>query len=369
MNSLVIRAGFEHRVPAGQALAVDRGKFSQMIHDELTKNPNFELVSEEITSLPSNEELEKSGDVWIISSGPLTSDGLFQSLQSIAGEKELHFYDAIAPVIEGDTLDQSVIFRQSRWEEGDGDYLNIPLDQEQYVKFIEDVRAAEKVPLHSFEKIKYFESCLPIEVMAERGVDTLRFGPMKPVGLTDPRTGRRPYAAIQLRMEDRQGAMYSMVGFQTKMKWPEQTRIFRSLPGLENAEFFKLGSVHRNTYLNSPKLLNENLSFKSAPRILLAGQISGVEGYTESAAMGLLAGRSAAGLIEGREVLMPPEGTMIGSLYRHVTLGGLGDYQPMNANLGLLPTIPKQRGVSKADRKKLQCDRADEKFATYIEHM
>ncbi|SME90364.1 methylenetetrahydrofolate--tRNA-(uracil(54)-C(5))-methyltransferase (FADH(2)-oxidizing) TrmFO [Pseudobacteriovorax antillogorgiicola] len=367
LDSLVVKAAKEARVPAGQALAVDREQFSGIISKTLQNNPNFELVEDEVSSLPTEDELLKSGDCWIVSSGPLTSNDLSKELLKLCGEEdELHFYDAIAPVIEGDSINRSVVYSASRWQEGEGDYLNIPLNKDQYNAFVDEVIAAEKMPLHDFEDVKYFESCLPIEVMIERGRDTLRFGPMKPSGLNDPATGRWAYANIQLRMEDREGAMYSMVGFQTKMKWPEQKRIFRTLPGLENAEFFKLGSVHRNTYLNSPKVLTDDLSFKRNRRILLAGQITGVEGYTESAAMGLLAGRAAAAKVLGKAAAaMPPQETMMGSLLSHVVSGGRGDYSPMNANLGLLPTIPKKRGVSKADRKAEQCSRAFEKFQDF----
>ncbi len=369
-NSLIVQAAFKNSVPAGQALAVDRRLFSQFIFEQLHSYDRFKLCSEEISQLPSVSEIEESQDLWIIASGPLTSENLFESLSHLCGREELYFYDAIAPVVEADSINPEVIFRANRWQKpGDGDYLNIPLSKDQYIQFVKDICDAEKVPLHSFEKAKYFESCLPIEVMAERGVDTLRYGPMKPIGLVDPRTGRRPYAAVQLRMEDRHGAMFSMVGFQTKMKWPEQTRIFRSLPGMAEAEFFKLGSVHRNTYLNSPKLLNADLSLKASPRIFLAGQISGVEGYTESAAMGLLAGRAASSKMMGSRFLMPPHNTIMGGLYHHIVDGGCGDFQPMNANLGLLKPIPKQRGVSKESRKLRQYKSASSVFEEYMQNM
>ncbi|NRA64283.1 MAG: methylenetetrahydrofolate--tRNA-(uracil(54)-C(5))-methyltransferase (FADH(2)-oxidizing) TrmFO [Pseudobacteriovorax sp.] len=359
-NSLVVQCAKEAAVPAGQALAVDRLKFSASIRKQLESYENFSLVHKEVASIPEDLEGYEAEDLVIVASGPLTSDDLSNFVSKAIGRNDnLYFYDAIAPVVSGDTLDETKIFRASRWDEdADGDYLNIPLTKEQYEEFIDDVLAAEKAPLHNFEEPNYFESCLPIEVMAGRGRDTLRFGPMKPSGLTDPKTGRWPYANIQLRMEDNQGAMYSLVGFQTKMKWPEQKRIFSKLPGLENVEFYKLGSVHRNTYINGPEALDQNLRLKNRPDILMAGQITGVEGYTESAAIGLLAGRSAASILTERNLRMPPFNTMMGSLLHHVTVGTRGDYQPMNANLGLLPRIPKQRGVSKAERKKIQCERA-----------
>lgn len=368
MNSLVVKSAMGARVPAGQALAVDREQFSSSITNSLLSQEGFELVKGEVVEIPGADELAASGEVWVIASGPLTSDALSKSIMSLCqDESELHFYDAIAPVIDGESINYDEVFRASRWEDGEGDYLNIPLDKEQYEAFVDAVIAAEKMPLHSFENVKYFESCLPIEVMIERGRETLRFGPMKPSGLDNPKTGRWSHANIQLRMEDRNGSMYSMVGFQTKMKWPEQKRIFQMLPGLKEAEFLKLGSVHRNTYLNSPRVLNKDLSFKTNPRVFLAGQITGVEGYTESAAIDLLAGRSAARKAQGESFTMPPYNTMMGALYYHVIDGQKGEYSPMNTNLGLLPTIPKQRGVSKADRKAEQCKRAFQTFQDWVQ--
>ncbi len=368
LNSLIIREAKRASVPAGQALAVERTLFSKGIEEALNSFPNFQRIDQEIESLPSQEELEKSGDVWIVASGPLTSDPLTKALQNLAPEgQRLHFYDAIAPVMEMDSIDTSIAFKASRYgEPGEGDYWNIPLNKEEYYAFVEAVKAAEYMPLHEFEEVKYFEACLPIEVMIERGIETLRFGPMKPVGLTDPRTGRWPYAAIQLRQENKHGSMVSMVGFQTKMKWPEQKRIFSTLPALANVEFFRFGSVHRNTYLKSPEVLSTDLSFKANPRIFLAGQVSGVEGYTESAAMGLLAGRAAAARASHNSFPMPPADCMIGALKHYVTDGGLGEFQPMNTNLGLLPTVPKKRGVSKAERKAKQAELCRETFSRYL---
>lgn len=367
LDSLIIRAAKVASVPAGMALAVERVAFSKGVLEALSEFPNFERVDMEITGLPSPSELEKSGDVWIVASGPLTSDALAEALQKMAPEgRRLHFYDAIAPVLEMDSVDTSIAFKQSRYDEtGDGDYWNLPLNKDEYYAFVDAVIEAEKMPLHEFEDVKYFEACLPIEVMIERGRETLRFGPMKPVGLTDPRTGRWPYAAVQLRLENKQESMVSMVGFQTKMKWPEQKRVFQMIPGLKDVEFFRFGSVHRNTYLKSPDVLSSDLSFKASPRVFLAGQISGVEGYTESSALGLLAGRAAAARALGQEFIMPPKETMIGALKDYVTEGGLGDFQPMNTNLGLLPTVPKRRNVTKMERKAEQARLARETFAQY----
>lgn len=368
LDSLIIREAKKAAVPAGQALAVERTLFSKGVEDALQGSPNFERVHQEVTALPSFQELEESGDIWIVASGPLTSDGLAGALKDLAPEgRRLHFYDAIAPVLEMDSIDTTVAFKASRYDEsGDGDYWNIPLNKEEYYAFVEAVKTAEYMPLHEFEDVKYFEACLPIEVMIERGPETLRFGPMKPVGLTDPRTGRWPYAAIQLRLENKHGSMVSMVGFQTKMKWPEQKRVFATIPALSQVEFFRFGSVHRNTYLKSPDVLNSDLSFKTNPRVFLAGQVSGVEGYTESAALGLLAGRAAVAKTLGKIFPMPPQECMIGALKHYVTQGGLGDFQPMNTNLGLLPTVPKRRGMSKADRKSEQARLCRETFRRYL---
>lgn len=367
LDSLIIRAALASAVPAGNALAVERKVFSKFIADSLGAHENFRMQTEEIEELPSAADADAEDSVWIIASGPLTSPHLSASLQNlVSGKQSLHFYDAIAPILEADSIDSSIAFRASRYEEGDGDYINLPLNKEEYEAFIDAVMAAEKSPLHEFEETKYFEACLPIEVMIERGRETLRFGPMKPMGLVDPRTGHRPWAAVQLRQENREGSMLSMVGFQTKMKWPEQKRVFAMLPGLRDVEFFRFGSVHRNTYLRSPELLSSDLSFRSAPHIFLAGQITGVEGYVESAAIGLVAGRFASARLQGKTWESPPSGTMLGALTQYVTKGGLGEFQPMNANLGLLPSAPKLRRQSRADRKAQQADQARQLFSAYL---
>ena len=380
LSSLVIQAAYKARVPAGMALAVDRTLFSKEIESSLMTSPLFEKVIEEVNELPSLEELASRNEHWIIATGPLTTDSLSQCLGRLAGsEKHFAFYDAIAPVLDAESLDfeDGQLFWADRWQDEkndknqnedsdiapiEGDYLNVPLSKDQYHSFVREVLSSQKSALHDFEDVKYFESCLPIEVMAERGVDTLRFGPMKPVGLTNPRTGRWAYACVQLRAENLQKSMLSMVGFQTKMKWPEQKRVFAMLPGFKNVEFHRMGSVHRNSYLNSPKCLSYDLSFRSNPFVTVAGQITGVEGYTESAAIGLLAGRHVAAKVLGSRFVSPPASSMLGSLLNYVTVGPLGDFQPMNANLGLLPTQPKVKGISKADRKAKQVAEAWQMF-------
>ncbi len=368
LDSLIVKAAYHAAVPAGQALAVERTVFSQYIQDALQSFSGFEKIDGEVKHLPSDPALVPDHELWIVASGPLTSSVLMEQLQTLCHDgKRLHFYDAIAPILETESIDESIVFRASRYDEsGDGDYLNVPLNKEEYDNFVEAISSAEKMPLHEFEDVKYFESCLPIEVMIERGRDTLRFGPMKPMGLIDPRTGHRPWAAVQLRQENKEGTMVSMVGFQTKMKWPEQKRIFNTLPGLSQVEFFRYGSVHRNSYLKSPDVLAEDFSFQTAPHIFLAGQITGVEGYTESAAIGLLVGRAASARLHQKHFVMPPEGTLLGCLHQYVTVGGLGEYQPMNANLGLLPALPKQRGLTKTDRKTIKCSKARAVFEEYM---
>ncbi len=369
-DSLILKAAHHARVPAGQALSVDRKKMSAYVKECLLSHKNFTLKVDEVICLASEEQLKESNSAIIVATGPLTSDGLAAELKKISGSDErLYFYDAIAPIVMTDSIDFDYCFRQDRYDkgDGDGDYLNIPLDKKQYEDFISAVSQAEKAPLHAFEETSYFESCLPIEVMIERGADTLRFGPMKPVGLTDPKTGRRPYAVIQLRVENEHKTMYSMVGFQTKMKWPEQKRVFAMLPALKNADYCRLGSVHRNTYVESPKVLSEDLSFKNNRRVFLAGQITGVEGYLESAAIGLIAGHTATSAVRHAKFPLPPSESMLGALLSYVTKGPKGKFSPMNANLGLLPGIEKRKGVSKADRKQEQCRRAGEVFLQYLE--
>jgi len=348
-GSLVMKAALETRVPAGKALAVDRELFAREVTRAVEAAPAISIIREEVTDVP------KDGLV-IIATGPLTSDALARAVQGLVGVEYLHFYDAIAPIVLAESLDLSRVFRQSRYgEPGEGDYLNCPLDRAGYEAFVRALLDADKVPFREFEEARYFEGCLPLEVMAERGPETLRFGPMKPVGLTDPATGATPHAVVQLRQEDLERTMYNMVGFQTKLTWPEQERVFRTIPGLERAEFVRLGSIHRNTFVCAPEVLLSTLQLRKAPNVLLAGQISGVEGYVESTAMGWLAGVNASRLAQGREPLVPPPVTAHGALVRHISTAASRGFQPMNVNFGLFPRLEsriprKERGRAYAAR-------------------
>ncbi|HKQ33532.1 MAG TPA: methylenetetrahydrofolate--tRNA-(uracil(54)-C(5))-methyltransferase (FADH(2)-oxidizing) TrmFO, partial [Thermodesulfobacteriota bacterium] len=335
LGSLVLEAAGRTRVPAGKALAVDRGAFAQHITESIENNPLIELVREEFDSIPDSPDIPV-----IIATGPLTSEPLAQEIRKLTESDHLYFYDAISPIIDGDSIDYSKVYRASRYEDGEtgeGDYLNCPLNKDEYYALVEEISGAEKVETRDFEKGIYFESCLPVEEIVERGRDTLRFGPARPVGLRDPRTGSLPYAVLQLRAENRERSMYNMVGFQTKLRYPEQRRIFSMIPGLENAEFMRYGSVHRNTYIDSPRLLRETLQLIKNDNIFFAGQIVGVEGYIESAAMGIIAGINAARVARGEDpVVLPPE-TATGSLLRYISDGSVKNFQPMNINFGLFP--------------------------------
>jgi methylenetetrahydrofolate--tRNA-(uracil-5-)-methyltransferase len=336
-NSLIMAAGDANRVPAGGAMAVDRGAFSEAVTDKLTTHPLVTIAREEVAGLPP-----KSWKSVILATGPLTSPALSDAILKITGEDSLAFFDAIAPVIHRETIDFTKVWFQSRYDKGDGaDYINCPLDEAQYAGFIEGLRAGDTMPFHDWEKnTPYFEGCLPIEVMAERGAETLRFGPMKPVGLTNAHTGGKAHAVVQLRQDNALGTLYNMVGFQTKLKHGEQTRIFRAIPGLENAKFARLGGIHRNTFINSPRLLDCALRLKADTRLRFAGQITGVEGYVESAACGLLAGRFAVSEHQGIAMAPPPATTAMGALLRHIVNGAKADnFQPMNVNFGLFPPI------------------------------
>jgi methylenetetrahydrofolate--tRNA-(uracil-5-)-methyltransferase len=352
MGSLIIEAAEHTRVPAGKALAVDREKFAQFITQKIDNNNRITVVREEIRKLPAPSSGNSAA---IIATGPLTSDALAASLSQLTGKEHLAFYDAIAPIVESDSLDRNIVFQASRYDDGPGDYLNCPMDKSQYENFITELARAQKVPLKSFEKQKYFEGCLPIEVMVERGPDTLRFGPMKPVGLIAPRTGREAHAVVQLRMENKEGTHYNMVGFQTKLTYSEQRRIFRMIPGMEQAQFSRLGSIHRNTFVCGPELLLPSLQVKKRPDLLVAGQLSGVEGYVESTAIGLLAGINGARLIAGSKPVVPPAETALGALVTHLTATDPKRFQPSNINFGLFPRlqqkIPKKfRGEKYAER-------------------
>jgi methylenetetrahydrofolate--tRNA-(uracil-5-)-methyltransferase len=335
LDSLILSAADACRVPAGKALAVDRVQFSREVTEAIRAQPQIEVVHEEVTELPEG--------LAILATGPLTSDALAATIGRVCGDS-LYFYDSISPTVYADSLDHDVVFRASRYEDGEGDYLNIPLSRRQYYDFVDELLRAEKVPLHRFEKAIYFEACLPIEVMAERGRDTLAFGPMKPVGLRDPRGGVPPFAIVQLRQEDKTGTLCNFVGFQTKMRIGEQRRIFRSLPGMEGAVFARYGSAHRNTFVRAPSLLDDQLQHRERDGLYFAGQIAGVEGYVESTALGLLAGIFAAARVLGKAAAVPPPTTALGALLRHLREANPESFQPMNVNYGLFPAIPAQAG-------------------------
>jgi methylenetetrahydrofolate--tRNA-(uracil-5-)-methyltransferase len=333
LNSLVIRIAEQARVPAGSALAVDRDRFAQGITIELESHPNIRILREEIKEIPTD-------CVCIVATGPLTSDAMAVAIRSLTHSKSLYFFDAISPILDADSINMDVVFRASRYDKGTADYLNCPMDQPVYDAFYEAMLKAEKVQPKEFEKVPYFEGCIPIEVMAERGRQTMLFGPLKPVGLEDPRTGRRPHAVVQLRPENVHGSCYNMVGFQTKLTYPEQRRVFRMIPGLENAEFLRYGSLHRNTFVNSPQLLRDTLQLKVRGTSFFAGQLVGVEGYTESAAMGGLAGINAARGLAGLPPVTPPPNTAHGSLIQYITTTDPRHFQPINTNFGLFPPLP-----------------------------
>jgi methylenetetrahydrofolate--tRNA-(uracil-5-)-methyltransferase len=335
LGSLIIRAAEKTRVPAGGSLAVDREEFSGFITETLEREANVKIVRREITEVPID------GPV-IIATGPLTSEALTRSLMLITGGKALYFYDAVSPIVVKESIDHKIAFKASRYGRGGDDYVNCPMTRQQYYAFVEALIQAEKVPLREFEKEAYFQGCVPVEELARRGKDTLAFGPLRPVGLIDPRTKERPFAVVQLRQDNRAGTLYSMVGFQTKLKWEAQKRVFRAIPALERAEFVRFGSLHRNTFVNSPQLLRESLQLRDQPRIFLAGQITGVEGYVESAAMGLLAGISASLWIKKASMITPSPTTALGSLVHYVAHANPTGFQPMNVNFGLLPALEKK---------------------------
>ncbi|MCX7983034.1 MAG: methylenetetrahydrofolate--tRNA-(uracil(54)-C(5))-methyltransferase (FADH(2)-oxidizing) TrmFO [Syntrophales bacterium] len=332
LDSITMLAADKTTVPAGRALAVDRQRFSQTVEEYLTeKKPLFELIRKEVTTLPEERPL-------LIASGPLTSDALTEALKKMLRQDYLYFYDAISPLVFAETIDYSHAFWASRYDEG-ADYLNLPLDEKQYDRFWRALVEADQVPPHPFEEQRYFEGCLPIEVMAKRGRDTLRFGPMKPVGLKEPTTGRRPFAVVQLRRENVEGSLFNMVGFQTRLRWKEQEKVFRLIPGLDKAEFARYGSIHRNTFINSPSLLTRSLALRHEEGIFFAGQITGVEGYIESAAMGLLAGLSIIFYLRRQDFVPPPPTTAMGALLQYITKANKKEFQPMNVNFGLFPPL------------------------------
>ena len=333
LGSLVMEAAEKTSVAAGGALAVDRDLFSEYITDKIRSAPNIEVVTGEVTELP------ESGAV-IVATGPLTSDALAENLRERFGGT-LSFYDAVAPIVTADSLDWDRVFLGARYDRGDADYVNCPMERDEYDAFYDALVSAERAPLHEFDSAdpKVYEGCMPVEIMASRGRDTLRFGPLRPVGLSDPKTGRRPWANVQLRLENAAGTLYNLVGFQTNLKFGEQKRVFSMIPGLENAEFVRYGVMHRDTFMDSPRLLDRNLSLKSEPRLFFAGQFTGVEGYTESAATGILAGINAARYLCGEAPLILPETTMLGALVGYITDESVSNFQPMGANMGILPPL------------------------------
>ncbi len=357
MGSVLLSCADRTRVAAGSALAVDRHLFAEAMTRAVESEPAIEVVREECTSLPDGPA--------IIATGPLTSSALSDAIEAALGDGGLAFFDAIAPIVHRDGLDDSVVFEAGRFDE-DADYLNCPMDREEYEAFIDALCAGEAHEGHDWDAVPYFEGCLPIEVMATRGRDTLRFGPMKPIGLTDPRTGARPWAVVQLRREDRAGQMWNMVGFQTRLRIGEQRRIFSSIPGLAEAEFLRWGSIHRNSYLNFPERLTEYGALPGRPDLLFAGQLTGVEGYTESAASGILAGRNMARLLAGAEPAVPPPTTMLGGLYRYLRDAEPGRFQPMNSNWGLVDPLP-GRVRDKREKRRRLAERAQADFLSWLE--
>ena len=334
LGSLLIRVADEVKVPAGQALAVDRELFSKKVTEEIEKNENIEIIREEVTKINEDEYT-------IIATGPLTSDILYEEIQKLIKEDSLHFYDAAAPIVEKDSINMNIAFYGDRYGKGDSSYINLPMNESEYKDFYNNLINAEVVTLHDFEKREIFEGCMPVEVMAKRGEDTLRYGPLKPVGFTDPRTGKRPYAIVQLRQDNAVGTLYNMVGFQTNLKYGEQKRVFSKIPGLENAEFVKYGVMHRNTFINSTKLLDETYCMKNKENIYFAGQITGVEGYVESIASGLVSAINLANKIQGKEKLIFDKENMIGALSKYISTEN-DKFQPMNANFGILPPLEKR---------------------------
>jgi methylenetetrahydrofolate--tRNA-(uracil-5-)-methyltransferase len=364
LGSLILQAADKAQVPAGEALAVDRLIFANEITSALESHPNLTVIRDEFTGpLISSDDT-----VTIIATGPLTSDKLAEQIQSLTGQGELFFYDAVAPTIDASTIDREKVFIQSRYDKGDAAYINCPFNREEYEAFYDALLHAELAPVHEHESgTKYFEGCLPIEVLASRGPKTLSFGPMKPVGLTDPRTGHRPWAVLQLRQENLAATLYSMVGFQTRMKWGEQKRVFQMIPGLENAEFVRYGVIHRNTYLRSPGLLTETLQMREHPNLLFAGQITGVEGYVESAATGILAGRNAAAIALGTPALTLPTTTMLGALVDYVCNYDGKDFQPMNSNWGIVPPL-ENAPRDKREKARLYAERGLEALDSILEN-
>ena len=361
-NSLVMEAAAATRVPAGAALSVDRIEFAEFITERIEQHPNIEIVREEMKTIPPDE-------VSIIATGPLTSDALTAEIMRFTGDDQLYFYDAIAPIVAADSIDMSIAFKAARYGKGGDDYINCPLDKTQYELFVNEVLAARSVPVKRFEDTQWFEACLPIEEIARRGVDTLRFGPMKPKGLPDPRTGSEAYACVQLRQENLMADAFGMVGFQNHLRYGEQARVLRLIPGLESAEFLQFGQIHRNTFINSPKILNEDLSTRANPRLFFAGQITGVEGYVESVATGWLAGLNAVRVIRNQPLLSAPATSAIGALCRYVSNVETKNFQPVNITFGLLESLPvemRKKYRNKRERHVVQVERALKDWDAFI---
>jgi methylenetetrahydrofolate--tRNA-(uracil-5-)-methyltransferase len=362
-GSLIMEAAAATRVPAGAALAVDRHQFAEYVTEGIESHPQIEIVREEVVTIPQD-------GITVIATGPLTSDALTMEIMKLTGDDQLYFYDAIAPIIAADSIDRSIAFPAARYDKGGDDYLNCPFNPEQYAQFYAALIEANSVPLQRFEETRWFESCLPIEELARRGVDTLRYGPMKPVGLVDPSTGREPYAAVQLRQENLMADAYSMVGFQNHLRYGEQARVLRLIPGLEQAEFLQFGQIHRNTYINAPRVLAATMQMRSASNLFFAGQITGVEGYVESVAMGWLAGNNAARQLLGQELLLAPPRSAIGALARYVSSAETKNYQPVNITFALLEPLSSEltRGVRrKRDRHLLQVKLALEEWDRWLQ--
>ena len=347
LNSIIMESADINRVPAGGALAVDREGFSQYITDKVKNHPNVTVINKEIETIPQEDDV-----ITIIASGPLTSEVLAKSIGELTGQDYFYFYDAAAPLISKESIDMSKAYRASRYGKGTADYINCPMDKEEYEKFWQELTTAELAPIKEFEKAKFFEGCMPVEEMARRGIDTLLYGPLKPVGLEDPKTGERPYAVVQLRQDNAADSLYNIVGFQTHLKWSEQKRVFGLIPGLENAEFVRYGVMHRNTFINSPELLRPTLQYKDRDDLLFAGQMTGVEGYIESAASGLVAGVNAAYLAKGENPVIFPEQTAHGSMCKYITSAVAKHFQPMNANFGLMPPLEERIRDKKVEKTK-----------------
>lgn len=361
-NSLVLDVAAQTRVPAGAALSVDRRKFAELVTEKIESHPNIELVREEAVEIPR-------GAITIIATGPLTSEKLTAEIMRLTGDDQMYFYDAIAPIIAADSIDMTVAFRAARYGKGGDDYINCPFDREQYARFYDALINAKSVPLHKFEETKYFEACLPIEELARRGVDTLRFGPMKPKGLPDPKTGREPYAAVQLRQENLMADAYSIVGFQNHLRYGEQERVLRLVPGMERAEFLQFGQIHRNTFINAPLVLNQTLQTKTQPNVFFAGQITGVEGYVESVATGWLAGLNAARVANNENLIAAPASSAIGALCRYVSSAETKNYQPVNITFALLEPLPEElrkKHRNKRERHQIQVEMALKDWSAWL---